>query len=223
MKKCSKCKVEKDLSEFSKNKSTNDGFHYSCKSCYKEYQKANSENLKEKSKKYSKANSEKIKEYVKEYQKNNIKKIKEYNKGYRKNNSEKIKEYHKEHYKNNREKKKEYQNKYEKNRRVTDPLYKLSCNLRSRTRQAFRVNFWQKNNTTAEILGASYEICAQNIENKFTEGMTWKNHGEWHIDHIIPLASAKTAKELITLCHYTNLQPLWAFDNLSKGNKMVQN
>jgi hypothetical protein len=52
--------------------------------------------------------------------------------------------------------------------------------------------------------------------------MSWENHGMygWHIDHIIPLASAKDEDEIYKLCHYTNLQPLWWFDNLSKGSKM---
>ena len=51
--------------------------------------------------------------------------------------------------------------------------------------------------------------------------MNWINHGEWHIDHIIPLASAKNEKELIKLCYYRNLQPLWAFDNMSKSAKII--
>ena len=49
--------------------------------------------------------------------------------------------------------------------------------------------------------------------------MSWENHGEWHIDHKKPLASAKTEEELKKLCHYTNLQPLWALDNIRKGAK----
>ena len=51
--------------------------------------------------------------------------------------------------------------------------------------------------------------------------MTLENHGEWHIDHIIPLATANTYEEVIKLNHYTNLQPLWAKDNLSKGSKIL--
>lgn len=51
--------------------------------------------------------------------------------------------------------------------------------------------------------------------------MTLENHGEWHFDHIIPLASAKTEEELIKLNHYTNFQPLWAEDNLKKGFKIL--
>ena len=56
----------------------------------------------------------------------------------------------------------------------------------------------------------------------FDERMSWENHGAktWHIDHIIPLASAKTEEEVFLLCHYTNLQPLWWSDNLSKGSKL---
>lgn len=51
--------------------------------------------------------------------------------------------------------------------------------------------------------------------------MTWENRNEWHIDHITPLSSAKTEEELYKLCHYTNLQPLWAEENLKKGNKII--
>jgi hypothetical protein len=51
--------------------------------------------------------------------------------------------------------------------------------------------------------------------------MNWDNRDKWHIDHIIPLASAKSPEEVEKLCHYTNLQPLWASDNMSKGAKLV--
>ncbi len=56
-----------------------------------------------------------------------------------------------------------------------------------------------------------------------TGGMTWKNkefYG-WHIDHIVPLSSAKTEEDVYKLCHYTNLQPLWSKDNMSKGSKLI--
>jgi hypothetical protein len=74
-----------------------------------------------------------------------------------------------------------------------------------------------------EIVGLSSEELKIYIESKFLEGMTWENYGlhGWHIDHIIPLSSVKTEDEIIKLCHYTNLQPLWAKDNLSKHNKII--
>jgi hypothetical protein len=50
--------------------------------------------------------------------------------------------------------------------------------------------------------------------------MSWENRSEWHIDHIVPLSSAKSEAEIIFLNHYSNLQPLWAKDNIQKSNKM---
>jgi hypothetical protein len=60
------------------------------------------------------------------------------------------------------------------------------------------------------------------IEKQFKPGMNWLNHSlhGWHIDHIIPMASATTEEEVIKLNHYTNLQPLWASENIKKSNKM---
>ena len=109
----------------------------------------------------------------------------------------------------------------DKQRKLTDPLYKLTRNLRSRTHDAFKRKGYSKTSKTAEMLGVPYEIAFAHIERQFTKGMTWENHGEWHIDHIIPLASAQTESELIKLCHYTNLQPLWAKDNKSKHANVI--
>lgn len=102
----------------------------------------------------------------------------------------------------------------------TNTLYKLKCILRSRTYSAFKYKGYSKNSKTKEILGIEWEVCKNYIERQFTKGMNWDNQGQWHIDHIIPLASAKTPKELKKLCHYTNLQPLWAADNLSKSDSI---
>jgi hypothetical protein len=69
------------------------------------------------------------------------------------------------------------------------------------------------------IVGVSPNELKRHLESKFTEGMTWNNRGYfgWHIDHIIPLWSAKDDdSKLNSLCHYTNLQPLWRKDNLNK-------
>ena len=77
-----------------------------------------------------------------------------------------------------------------------------------------------KNKKTEEILGCDYMFIKDYLETKFTEGMSWENYGKWHIDHIIPLSSAKTKEEFYKLCHYTNLQPLWAEENLKKYNKI---
>jgi len=103
----------------------------------------------------------------------------------------------------------------------TDHLFRLSCNYRSRTVSAFKSKGVSKKSKTREMLGCTFEEMKQYLINQFTEGMTVENYGEWHIDHIIPLASANTREELIKLIHYTNLQPLWASDNMSKGSKIL--
>jgi hypothetical protein len=73
-----------------------------------------------------------------------------------------------------------------------------------------------------DMLGCDLTIFKSHFESLFKEGMTWKNHGKWgwHIDHIVPLDTAKTVEDMGRLCHYKNLQPLWWSNNLSKGNKV---
>lgn len=105
-------------------------------------------------------------------------------------------------------------------RRKTDPVYKLKEIIRTRTRQGFKNKGFKKNSTTEKMLGCDFKTAKLFIESLFIEGMTWENHGEWHIDHVIPLCSANTEEELIKLSHYTNLQPLWAKDNLAKSGKI---
>ena len=132
--------------------------------------------------------------------------IKEYNKEY-------IKEYRK----NNKVKLNLKSKEYMKNRKKTDSLFKMRCNLGTRTFKFFKYKKWNKGKSTEQLIGCDYESAHKHLERQFTKGMNWSNQGEWHIDHIIPLASANTKEELIKLCHYTNLQPLWAEDNLKKG------
>lgn len=144
----------------------------------------------------------------------------EYSKEYRVRN----KEYFDNYFKETDYCRKYYQN-ILKNRRNTrkkqDPLYKLKLTLSSRTSQAFKRKKWIKDNNYEALLGDNYENIHNYIENKFLEGMSWINHGKWHIDHIIPLSSAKNEEEMTKLCHYTNLQPLWAEDNLAKSDKII--
>jgi len=79
---------------------------------------------------------------------------------------------------------------------------------------------YTKKSKTYEILGCTFEEFKLHIESQFTNKMSWDNRSEWHLDHIIPISSAKTEEEVIKLNHYTNFQPLWAIDNLRKGNKI---
>ena len=100
-------------------------------------------------------------------------------------------------------------------------MFKVKDNLRSRCWIAFNDMSIKKSKKTSEILGTDYETFKMHMESQFKDNMSWDNYGEWHIDHIIPLASANTEEELIKLFHYTNTQPLWAEENLSKGSKIL--
>lgn len=78
----------------------------------------------------------------------------------------------------------------------------------------------KKSKRTEQILGCDIEYFAKHIERQFLPGMTWENRGEWHIDHIVPVSSARDADEVEKLNHFTNLRPLWAKDNLAKCAKL---
>jgi hypothetical protein len=79
---------------------------------------------------------------------------------------------------------------------------------------------YTKRSKTNDILGIDFDGFKKHIESKFAEGMNWENRELWHIDHIIPISSAKTEEEVFKLNHYTNLQPLWAEDNYKKSDKL---
>tara|TARA_R110000782_G_scaffold242674_1_gene329189 strand:- start:135 stop:551 length:417 start_codon:yes stop_codon:yes gene_type:complete len=137
-------------------------------------------------------------------------------KKYNEKNKEKQTEYFKIYHKNNLDKKLKIQ----KQRKLTEPLYKLRCNISSLIRISIRRNGYSKKSKTYEYLGCSFEYFKVYLEKQFTEGMTWQNAGEWHLDHIYPVSLAKDEEELIKLNHYSNFQPLWAIDNIIKGNKI---
>lgn len=123
----------------------------------------------------------------------------------------------------NREIIREKRRAYDKIRRKKDPLWKLKESCRSRVKSILKIKGIKKQNKNIEILGATWEIVKFHLERQFKKGMTWENHGEWHIDHIIPIASAKNKEEVILLFHYTNLQPLWAKENVEKRDKLPIN
>ena len=117
-----------------------------------------------------------------------------------------------------------YGTKYVTDRLKTDLIFRMKFRIRGLVKNSFknRINGVSggKPKKTELLLGCSLEQLIEHLRVQFKEGMTLENHGQWHIDHRIPLSSAKTEKELINLCHYTNLQPLWAIDNLKKYNKI---
>jgi hypothetical protein len=124
--------------------------------------------------------------------------------------------------KENREKIQETNNNYNRRRLIIDPEYKLLKTLRSRVGSALKSQSAYKNKQLVELVGCDSGFLKGYLEAKFKDGMSWENHGEWHIDHIKPCSSFNLLDdEQQKLCfHYTNLQPLWDKENLSKGNKI---
>lgn len=106
-----------------------------------------------------------------------------------------------------------------KARRAVDPLYKFTEKVRNLVGSAMAKGGFSKNSRTENIIGCNFSEFSKYIESQFTEGMNWRNQGEWHMDHILPISAATTKEEVIALNHYTNFQPLWAVDNLRKQDK----
>ena len=108
-------------------------------------------------------------------------------------------------------------NNYHKQRKSEDPLFRLHCNMRNAcSRVVKQLSLGKKPTSTFKWIGCSPEELKAHLESLFTEGMTWENYGEWHVDHIRPVCSF-TAEEWEQVNHYTNLRPLWAEDNIAKS------
>jgi hypothetical protein len=160
---------------------------------YKIYREINSEKISQKRKEYRDANKEKIKEQKKQYRLANADKIRE-----------KKKAESKKYYPIRKDKIIAYHNIRNKYRKDTDPVFKLKCSLRTRLSNVFKRMTFRKNQPTEQLLGCDFETAKNHLQNQFTDGMTWDNYGQWHIDHKIPFAIATTEEEVRLLCHYTN-------------------
>lgn len=221
-KRCVKCKISKNLSDFTNNKTKKDGKNNYCKICQQIYRKQNKKHIQKYLKTYRAKNKNQLSDWYKKYRHNNKKRIKDKDAQYRKKNKDKIQKYNKKWRQKNRDlinnKKKQYYC-----RRKLNIDYRLLNNLRSRIRAAIKNG--KKCMKTTEILGASIESVRLHLESKFTEGMNWANYGlyGWHIDHIVPCDKFDLSKksEQKKCFHYTNLQPLWAKENIKKSNKII--
>ena len=172
----------------------------------KAYYQKNRESILEKSAKYRVANKEKIRTR---------------NLAYKAANREMLSKKQVEYQRRVADKRREYIKKYVKERRQTDKLYALRTNIRSRFKFELAKRGESKWIKVNGYLGCSWLELQEYLKSQFTDGMSWGNYGNWHVDHIIPLAIAENRDELIKLCHHTNLRPLWASDNISKGAKIL--
>lgn len=216
MKKCTSCNTEKEIKDFNKRRCNQ------CKLCEKkwkaEYYKKNKEKIAKSSKQYREKNITKLQKRRKKYYLDNKERIDEKNKIYEIQNKEKMKRYRKQYYLDNKKTICRKQKEYLQN----NPEAKIKQNLRNRINLVLKGKI--KSGSTIDLLGCKVEFFMQYLESKFSKGMTWDNHSRngWHIDHIIPCANFDlTDPEQQKKCfHYSNLQPLWAVDNLRKSDKV---
>lgn len=210
-KECCRCHEYKELQEFNNCKAGRLGKHNHCRKCQTEFRHEwylkNKENEMKKGKEYSQSEACKVSR-KKRYELNK-EEMKLKNNVRRRTEAAKIKA------------------RIQRNKWRQIPQNKIACSLRGRIRIALKGMV--KIDNTEKITGCSFELLKQYLESKFQPGMSWENYGKWHIDHILPCASFDlTIEENQRKCfHYTNLQPLWAEENISKGcsvpDKIIHN
>jgi len=153
------------------------------------------------------------------------KKKSEFYKVWAKENKDHLKNYSKQWNIDNREHVNEYKRNYERKRRAEDPKYRLGVRTRTAVYTCLKEANVAKYRSTFDTLGYTIEELMSHLESLFTDGMTWDNYGEWHVDHIIPMSSftfESVYDDGFKDCwRLSNLQPLWGEDNLSKGTKLL--
>jgi len=245
-KKCRVCGKEKLLAEFYYQKYCKK-YRTECKKCQSEqkktyrknnkekvakylkeylkgYREKNMESISEWNKEYVKDNKERIARYKKEHYKINKKRLNEISKKYQEDNKEKVSQYLKEYNKKNKDKILKNKRGYDAERRK-DPIIRLNQNISGGIRGSLKFKGSSKKGRHWEnIVNYTSQELKGHLEKLFQPGMTWNNYGKWQVDHIIPLAFFKYTStddvEFKYCWSLTNLQPLWAEDNLRKRDKL---
>jgi hypothetical protein len=212
---CKECEQNLFNSEFHKCKGGKLGTRSICKECTKRKRQGDS-------KEYYYKNKERLLNQKKEYYENRKEQIKEKNKKRYYENQIKYQTSARDRYhKSNPDHRRMIKNTYYHNKRKNNPCDKIRQNLSRRIR-----DFIKKDNiTTQDLLGCSFEEFQKYLESLFLSGMNWENYGVhgWHIDHIIPCDSfdLSNSNQIKQCFHFSNLQPLWAKDNIKKSNKII--
>jgi len=190
-KRCSGCKETKPAEFFARNRSYKDGLHYNCRECHKIY--------------YRKTRDYQI-DYVKRWGRDNRERVRRRNKAYWQENKTRLMQENL---------------KYTSRRRSEDHVFATVHNLRSRLSATLTQKRFSKASTFPTLLGCTPTQLKEHLEAQFEPWMSWDNRGKynglpqvgWDVDHIIPLSSAQSVKELELLVHYTNLRPLCSYVN----------
>lgn len=216
MKKCTVCRVVKNLPEYNKRSNSKDGFDYICRECQKIAKKQS----------YSR-NKDTILAKNKAYRQDNLSAVNAYQKEYRQENAEITKIYAADYREKNRDKIRQDMRVYVNTRNKTDLNFKLRGTVRARLQTAVRNN--QKAGSAIRDLGCTIPEFKLYIESLFQPGMTWDNWGHygdniWNLDHKIALSTFDLTdrEQFLKACHYTNMQPLWSKDNFLKSDMSME-
>ena len=202
-KECSKCKVVKPLDGFHRQPGGKYGRRSYCNECVKQYSKDNREKISKQQAQWYQGNKEEIREQVKKYYQDNKEKKKEYEQAHRAERNE-----------------------WQRNRYNNEPVVALRASVRSLIWHALKRNDGSKvGESVLQYLPYTIEELKEHLESLFEPGMTWENRTEWHIDHIYPHSKlpydSMRHPNFLKAWALDNLQPLWAEDNLRKGNKVL--
>ena len=200
---CTKCRTEKSVDCFCKNKTRKDGLTDWCNDCIAEYRLSR-------------------KDAMREYRENNKTQIQETNSKYKKSHREQQRNSQRKYVENNKEKILENQRKRRKERFETEPLYKLKEQARRMIWLSFYRTDKAKREHTEKIIGCTLEQLTEHLVKTFfgNYGVEYDGTQDVHIDHIIPISTAETEEDVYRLCHYSNLQLLYATDNIRKNARL---
>lgn len=193
---CGRCKNFKNFDKFNYCKNTWDNMRNTCKDCLKQERNSKKEQMSEYNKKYWQKTKEHKKQKDKEYRVAHYEHHKENHARWRREKYQKMKQENSEEF----------------------HKYKIKTNISRRIREILGQN---KSDTCVKYVGCSLDELKNHLETTFSNGMSWDNYGEWHIDHIIPCTAFNMHDdtEKLACFNYKNLQALWSKDNIQKSNK----
>jgi hypothetical protein len=225
VKTCTKCQVCKSLSDFRGQRSTCRQCDYHVNRAYKQRnQLAVSQYNREYLRDYYLRYKEKSKEKGREWRQKNIESFRAHCSKYYQENRDRILANVKQRAQKNKKARSVYVREWMRLRRQNDPVFRMICALRHRVNMSLQ---GQGRSSTMDLLGIDIKGLRAYLQSLFLEGMSWVNYGEWHVDHIVSIKHFKDNYDMSDPAiqrrcfHYTNLQPLWAIDNMSKGAKIV--
>jgi len=209
---CTKCNLTRSLDDFYNSSSIHGGKRARCKECTlgdnKKWAEKNWEKVREKACRYEKNHPDRVRKRKRKWREANLERAKETSLRWRKNNPEKIREYGLRNSKNRHMKNKD------------DPKYKINKAIGSHIYASLK---GRKNGRSWEgLTGYTLNELIKHLENLFEQEMSWNNYGDWHVDHKVPISAFNFSEpeqiDFKKCWALSNLQPLWAKENMRKNN-----